>query len=206
MFAELRCACLSTVRWLRDFDLDLLVCVGAGEETNGWDRDAGGNLEQYGVAASFGGAGSGLPLSLTVASYLLESAAATADAFQSIAWDAEPDDCRSAGEDLAALAPRVGMLVMGDGSARRTPQSPGPYDERGANFDAENVRALTQPDPVALLAMNQSLADELWVAGRPAWQLLAGALTASPGRWTGRAIYDADPLGVGYAVIQLDRE
>ncbi len=58
--------------------------------------------------------------------------------------------------------------------------------------------------PLALLAIDPALADDLWVAGRPAWQVLAGALLASPGPWFSRIALASAPLGVGYVVVQLE--
>jgi hypothetical protein len=97
------------------------------------------------------------------------------------------------------------MLAMGDGSARRTLQSPGPYAPGAAGFDDEVKRALTAPDPEALLAIDPGLARELWVAGRAAWQVLAGAMLRSSAAWITELGHDADPLGVGYLVVSLKR-
>jgi hypothetical protein len=204
--ADLRDACSSAAGDLAEADLDVLVCVGAGHQTRRWGPDGGGSLRPFGVNVSLGGAESGLPLSLTLANYLLASASVTADGYQAIAADATSDECRSIGAGLAGLAARVGLLVMADGSARRTRHSPGPFDVRAESYDESVLSALTAPDPEALLALDPGLADELWVAGRPGWQALAGAVLASPGRWTGVTRYAEAPLGVGYVVVQLDRE
>jgi hypothetical protein len=206
LLADLRAAAFAAVGELRDGDLDLLLCVGGGEAGADWGPDGGGSLRGYGVGASFGGAESGMPLSLTVADYLAESTGTSVDGFVSVAAAATPEDCAARGADLAGSAPRVGLLVMADGSARHTRQSPGPFDERAVAYDAAVLTALTAPDPDALLALDPELSTELWVGGRPAWQVLAGALLASPGRWVGVTRYAQAPLGVGYAVVRLDRE
>ncbi|NUR92722.1 MAG: hypothetical protein HOY71_52355, partial [Nonomuraea sp.] len=41
-------------------------------------------------------------------------------------------------------------------------------------------------------------AERLWVGGRPALQVLAGA--AGEGRYTGGLLFDEAPYGVGYFV------
>jgi hypothetical protein len=107
------------------------------------------------------------------------------------------------GEKVAAADLRVGVLAMGDGSAKRSARAPGYLDERAGPFDAEVARALGEPDPSWLAHHLAPVAcAELWVAGRPAWQFLAGAATQTP-RATGiaaRLHYDAAPYGVGYFV------
>jgi hypothetical protein len=203
--ADLRTACLDAVARLRNAEPDVLLCVGAGPQTRSWGPDAGGTLSSFGVDVGFGGSETGLPLSLTIAAYLLmEAGVRTCDGFYSIAQSASPDACRSLGADLAEKADRVVLLVMGDGSARRTNRSPGPFDERADAFDADVLRALTGPDPQALLDIDPEPADDLWVAGRPAWQVLAGALHASPVNWVRPIAYSSAPLGVGYFVVQLE--
>ena len=182
---------------------DLLVCVGSGPVTRSWGAAAGGDLRPYGVDESFGGSERGLPLSLTIAAYLLgEAAGASADVFQSVAAGATPQISGEIGSSLASTADRVAMLVMGDGSAKRSPAAPGYLDPRAEPFDASVVSALAGANADALLALQPTLAEDLWVAGRPAWQVLAGAIRAS-GPMTGRVLYDGAPLGVGYFVVQL---
>ncbi|NKY14256.1 hypothetical protein HGA06_08790, partial [Streptomyces somaliensis DSM 40738] len=109
-----------------------------------------------------------------------------------------PERCAAVGRELAARAPRVALLVMGDGSARRTVKAPGYLDERAAGFDERAARALGAADTAALAALDARLAYELKAAGRASWQVLAGAAhTASP---EGRLLHDSAPYGVGYLV------
>ena len=67
---------------------------------------------------------------------------------------------------------------MGDGSARRSASAPGYLDERAAPFDETVERAVRAGDLPAIAALDPVLATDLLAAGRPAWQALAGALTA----------------------------
>jgi aromatic ring-opening dioxygenase LigB subunit len=101
------------------------------------------------------------------------------------------------GRDLVAGDERVALLVMGDGTARRSVSAPGYVDERAEGFDAAVAAALKTADADALLALDPHLGDELLVAGRVAWQVLAGA--AGNG-CTGELLYDEAPYGVGYFV------
>ena len=98
-----------------------------------------------------------------------------------------------------ALAASDGLLVMGDGSARRTEKAPGWLDERAAGFDAGVSAALASGDPEQLRRLDQDL-------GRRA----AGCRRSRPGerppgcwrarRWDGAVSYDDAPYGVGYFV------
>jgi hypothetical protein len=72
-------------------------------------------------------------------------------------------------------APRVAMLAMGDGPARRAVGIEGAPDPEVERYDAEVAAALAGADPVRLAGLAPALDDELVVAGRAAWQVLAGA-------------------------------
>jgi hypothetical protein len=53
----------------------------------------------------------------------------------------------------------------------------------------------------ALLALDGALATELMATGRPAWQVLAGAMAGRRPSCVVR--YDDDPFGVAYLVASL---
>jgi aromatic ring-opening dioxygenase LigB subunit len=116
-----------------------------------------------------------------------------------IASTATAATCEGVGRGIAVSSARVGLIVMGDGSACRGDKSPGYADPRAEAFDVSVTKALAAGDPEALLAIDAGLADELLVAGRPSWQVLAGAALAS-GRFRGTVGYDAAPYGVQYTV------
>jgi hypothetical protein len=99
----------------------------------------------------------------------------------------------------------VGLLAMGDGSARRSRRAPGQLDERAAGFDAEAERALRRGDLDALLAISPALARELLAGGRPVWQVLAGAMRpAGPAVPAAEILYADAPFGVAYTVAFLE--
>jgi hypothetical protein len=93
------------------------------------------------------------------------------------------------------------LLVVADGSAKRTLKAPGGFDPRAAAFDAGVVAALGAADSAALAALDDELADELWVAGTAAWS----AVAALPGDWRAEVLYADAPHGVGYAVATWAR-
>lgn len=102
--------------------------------------------------------------------------------------------------DTVNSAARQAMLVLGDGSASRTPQAPGHFDERAEPYDAAVARALATADTAALAALDPDLSRALHVAGLPAWKLLADAATASGVEYDAELLYDEAPYGVGYFV------
>jgi hypothetical protein len=186
---------------------DLVVVVGAAPQVGPCDPQARGSLAPYGVDLQVGrGTGEiSLPLSLTLGLWLLDGTAPDVPRLLfGVPTDTEPSRCAALGATLADRATRVALLVMGDGSARRSRKGPGYLDERAAGFDAAVEAALAAPDPQALLDLDADLADELLVAGRAAWQVLAGAALArqSSGATAlgGHVSYAAAPYGVCYLV------
>lgn len=198
----LRTACDEAVARLLEAEHDLLVVVGAAPAVGPFPSGAWGSLRAYGgkVDVPAGDGEPTLPLSLTIGQWLLGRSAAVGAAeplLFGVAPDAEPQRCLVLGETLAGRARRVAMLVMGDSSGRRTPK-PGYLDERAEPFDDLVAAALRDGNPEALAAVDADLADELLAAGRPAWQVLAGA--ASGREWEGAVTYAAAPYGVAYLV------
>ncbi|MFG3498157.1 class III extradiol dioxygenase subunit B-like domain-containing protein [Streptomyces sp. NPDC047928] len=143
-----------------------------------------------------------LPASLAVGAWLLGRARWAGAPVEGLAVDERlaPDRCAETGRELAARAPRVALLVMGDGSACRTVKAPGYLDERAAGFDARAARSLGSADVAALAAIDADLAYELKAAGRAPWQVLAGAGEAAGESLEGRLYYEDAPYGVGYTV------
>ena len=164
-------------------------------------------MRGFGVEVSFGGARDVLPMSLTIGAYLLDAAGWTGTRkYVAIYEHAAADDAAMIGSTLTDDDTDVALLVIGDGSAKRSLASPGYFDERASTFDAAVVAALSGPDPAVLLSLDPALSDELWVAGRVAWQALAGAARTTYQQHTGSTIsasvrYDEAPYGVGYFVV-----
>ncbi|MFF2848614.1 class III extradiol dioxygenase subunit B-like domain-containing protein [Streptomyces sp. NPDC058001] len=225
----LRAACDEAVRAVLAADPELVVVVGpapasasaaaSGTGAVTYEQGTPGTFRPYGVAldVSLGKPGSGtpddrLPPSLAVGAWLLDRAGWSGP----VRGVQVPDGMERAanaatGADLARLADRVGLLVMGDGSARRSLKAPGYLDERAAEVDARIAAALIAADVGAdvdvdldvdsgdfLAALDADLARDLMISGRSPWQVLRGAST---GDLTGRLLYDEAPYGVGYFVV-----
>jgi hypothetical protein len=210
---ELRSACARAVRALLASRPELVVVIGADPASARparWSDGDGGSMAGYGLDLVVPLAGAvrpgrcGMPLSVTVGAWLLArfghpgdrlgfTVPAGADATELAGWAAE----------LADLADRLGVLVAGDGSARRSVAAPGYVDPRAAGFDAAVAAALAGADAAALRELDPRLGADLLAAGVPAWRLaghLAAAAGAAPGTLSGELLHDAAPYGVGYLV------
>jgi hypothetical protein len=102
------------------------------------------------------------------------------------------------GGRAASVSDEESVLVVGNGSARRTDASPGPFDPRAVPFDEALGAALRTPDPHALRAVDRRVSDELWAdTGRFAElaDLLRDASLAG-------VDYDDAPYGVQYWVMR----
>ncbi|WP_264925035.1 class III extradiol dioxygenase subunit B-like domain-containing protein [Streptomyces sp. A012304] len=206
-----RAACSEALAVLAAARPDRLVVVGPAEEPacGAYPEGARGSFRGFGVdlAVRLGRGGGDtaseereLPPSLAVAAWLLERAGWSHAPVEGlgVAEPLAPERCVGIGRDIGRRAGRVALLVMGDGTARRTLKGPGYLDERAAPFDAEIARALGTADVAALTALDVESARELMVAGRAPWQVLAGA--AEDAGLTGTLLYDDAPYGVGYMV------
>jgi hypothetical protein len=195
--AGLRAVCEAAVREALEVAPDRVVVVGGADTTAAWDPATPVDGSPYGGPDSGRPAGSRprLPLSLMVGRDLVDWSGDLA--VQAVSADASPKDCAVLGGELVAEK-RTALLVMGDGSARRGLKAPGYVDERALAYDAEVTGALSRADAAALSALDRELAADLLVAGRSAWQVLAGALGGRPA--AGRLLHADDPFGVLYIV------
>jgi hypothetical protein len=99
---------------------------------------------------------------------------------------------------LRDLPGPVGLLAMGDGSARRSVQAPGYLDEGAAPFDATVAKALAAGDAAVLGALDAAEGQRLLATGVPTWRAVGAALAGRD--VTARLLLDVAPFGVGYLV------
>src|ERR1700691_4178056 len=170
-------ACDAATLGLAAAEPDVIVVVGGAATTAAYERSAAGSLRDFGVGYAVGTGEPVLPLSLTVGSWLLRRAGLDGSRarVQAVARDTAVADCLLMGAELAMQAPRVALLAMGDGPARRAVGIEGAADPEVERYDAEVAAALAGADPVRLAGLVPALDEELVVAGRAAWQVLAGA-------------------------------
>ncbi|SEE13353.1 hypothetical protein SAMN05428954_1858 [Streptomyces sp. 2112.3] len=204
----LRAACLDAIGVLAAARPDRLVVLGPSDEAGRgpYPQGASGSFRGFGVdlEVRLGAAETvperELPPSLAVGAWLLSRTDRAEAAVEGlgVATSLPRDRALSAGREIAASAPRVALLVMGDGSACRTVKAPGYFDERAEAFDAAAARALGTADTEALAALDEEPAAALQASGRACWQVLAGA--AEDAGLSGRLLGDQAPYGVGYFV------
>jgi len=117
---------------------------------------------------------------------------------RAVPTDMPPANCLRLGAELAGLAPRVALLAMGDASARKAVGVHGVADPAADCYDAEAAAALAAADTGRLARLDPALDDELMIAGRAAWQVLAGAADGAALR--GRLRCAVAPYDVSYLV------
>ncbi|GAA3124261.1 hypothetical protein [Streptosporangium carneum] len=220
----LRTACAAALDALRDAAPDVIVAVGGADRAGVYGAGAAGSLAAWGADVRVGAGEPVLPLSLTIGRWLLEAAGLDAAEFHAVPFDASQETCAALGARLAEGHGRVAMLVTADGSACLTEKSPGYLDPRAMAYNTAIVEALSRAEAPSL---DPGEAAELWVAGRAALQVLAGAgagagagvsagagsgagagskAGAGAGVLRGEILYDDAPYGVGYFVATLVRE
>lgn len=96
--------------------------------------------------------------------------------------------------------PADGVLVVGNGSAKRSERAPGYLDERAAAFD-DDVRDALLTDASRLADLDRDLARELW-ADVDGLIRLGRELEVDPA--SVRVDYDDDPYGVQYWVLRME--
>jgi hypothetical protein len=205
---ELRQACLDAVTVLVRAEPEVIAVVGVAGERRSWDP--AGRLDRGAFAPALsqpapgqpGGPPERLPVPLGLAGLLLDQAGHDGHReLHSVTQDETADQCAGLGAQLAGQRERVGLLVMADGSARRTLKAPGYLDERSIPFDVAVESAIRAGDLAALLRIDAGLARALMATGRPAWQVLAGA---AGGLRADCAIGYCDaPFGVAYLVATV---
>ncbi len=186
--AALRESCDAAVAALLDQEPDRVVVIGSGSLAKDLDESAGGTFAGFGLDLHVGGHTEELSLSLTIGAWLLARAG----------WVGP----RTYSTGTPSTEGRVALLVMADGSAKRTTESPGYFDERAIAYDEHVAAALAAGDAGALAGLDLDLAADLWAAGAPALRSL-GQMTKDA-TITAQLRENVAPFGVGYWVASWD--
>ncbi len=205
-------AAARAVAGLAEAQPEVIVVAGGGAAEREYGADASGGLHAFGVGVTVGAGDPVLPLSLTVGRWLLEHvgvldrggipAGGVPVVFQEVARSAAAGDCLKLGRIIADRAPRVALLAMGDACARPAREASGVPDPDAQDYDWEVAEALAAADARWLARLDPALDEELVVAGRAAWQVLAGA--AGGHRMQGRLLCMSAPYGVTYLVASWE--
>ena len=198
--ARLRGAALTAVRELVADPPDLVVVTGTADRTADWPTEARANLHAYG--ASLPPPAAVAPLSVGIGALLLDLCGYSgAVQLQTVHTGSSIAECAVLAAQAAQSATRVGMVVVADGSARRTVKAPGYFDPRAEPYDAAVAQAIRSGELSRLHDLDPVLADELMASGWAALQVLGAAF--GPDRPRTTIHYDEAPYGVGYLVASL---
>jgi hypothetical protein len=179
---SLRLACMVAIGQLLAAATDRVMIIGS----HGRDRGLRGYAP--GVADL---PETELPLALAIGDWLLDRVGCTIErVFLPVG---APAPVQMRGDRSTAL------LVMGDGSARRSLKGPGYLDPRAKPFDDAVVAALADGETKPLAELDPELAAQLLVAGAPAWRAAAD-LIGTDTAWRGEIHYADAPFGVMYVV------
>ena len=195
----LRAACADAVTALLGTAPEVVVVVGPGAEPGTrFGPGDGADLRGYGVDLEFPfdgrvrAGGRRLPLAHAVGGWLLDEAS-----FAGTRVGVGP---AGLGQLLRDLPAPVGVLAMGDGSARRTVKAPGYLDPAAEPYDAVVSTALAAGDAAALAGLDAVAGERLLVAGVHTWRAVGAAFTGR--QVTARLRYDGAPFGVAYPVAE----
>lgn len=184
-----------------------LVLIGTGHTSRTHSSLARGTLAGYGVPVDLALGQTSptgpleLPLSLTVGAWLVR--AALGPDSRAIGVSVGPDWDDAWDHEFTRLTTEhgeVALVVMGDGSARRSTTAPGYLDERAGEFDAEVARAMVSGTGAAFQPehLDPGLGERLLAAGRAVWEVAGRALEGR--EYDAQLLYDSAPYGVGYFV------
>ncbi len=199
----LRDACDTAVLGLTQVVPDRIVVLGASDdptldEVVAHAAGAVGSMAGHGVdlrvvlGEDDATIGATLPLSLTIGAWLLRRAGWDGGV---IALELPPGADPDVGRTLGEMPARIGLLVIGDGSARLSTGAPG-YVHLGARHWQDEVnRALGQGDAQALLALDPG---EQMAEGCAAWRVAAASV--GDGRVQVPSSFVEERYGVGYVV------
>lgn len=193
----LRHACAGAVAAMLASGPDVVVVAGPGAPAGlrFGDGDAG-DLRGFGVDLElpFSGrvrpGGRRLPLAHLLGAWLLDQAG-----FAGTRVGVGPDDLPGL---VRSLPGPVGVLAMGDGSARRSLKAPGHLDPAAQPFDDAVAEALGRGNAAALAALDADEGQRLLAAGVPVWRAVGAALADRP--VVARLHTASAPFGVGYLV------
>ena len=109
------------------------------------------------------------------------------------------------GSTLQEPTSATSLIVMGDGSAKRTEKAPGYIDDRAMSFDSQVQQIFEDSSLDQLANLDPKLGQELWVAGVEPWRTVGSWVEESGSQWKLQEFHFEDPYGVAYFVASFAR-
>ena len=177
-----------------------LVVVAVGDTTREWGLDAPSGAARFTTGQVLEGA---LPTGLEIGRMFAPLGWGEPIGLHSIAADAAPDECAALGREIAEMGP-VLLVLVADGPATLSEKAPGHLQPDAATFASSLSRAVASVDLTALADLDPQTCDRLWMRGRPALQVLAGAAAGvtPKSELRGHLIADEAPFGVQYLIAR----
>ena len=202
--AALRAACSDALGRVLAVEPEAIVVLGAGPDDGAYGPGDAGDLLGYGVPVRVGFDGpptigaARLPLAHTLGAWLLDEAGFSGQRVGLSSGTTSPRLRTARADDR-----RSALLVMGDGSARRTEKSPGWFSPDAIIFDETVTAVLASGDGQALLDLDVTLGEQVLAAGLRSWQTAGEILAGVP--MIGQVHYAQAPFGVFYVVASWVR-
>lgn len=175
-----------------------VLVIGAAPAAAVYGPGDAGDLLGYGIDVRLSFAGpptsgaAGLPMPHALGAWLLDEAGFAGERL------GLPADSMAAQGASALVRGRWAMLVMGDGSACRTEQSPGWYEPDAIPFDDVVTASLAEGEAKPLLELDEAVGARVLASGTTAWRTAGQILL---GTTVDAHLHYADaPFGVCYLV------
>lgn len=205
---ELRAACVAAVEWLGE-DVTVVAepqgvrvaeALGVSPGLGGARRQGSSLLDQRGGGLDGGfEQPSGQPRAAPWRGEVDTSVTPGHRRLRSVVLPYQTVAGATSSTSVGNTSPGSSVLVVANGSARRSEKAPGHLDGRAAAYDSELEKALRAGDVDALRALDPGLAQDLMVGNVAGFARLGELLT--PGL-APEVDYADDPFGVQYWVMR----
>ena len=166
---------------------DVIVVVAEGDHTEMFDNSAAMHLHRLGGMHrdDYAPGARILPIPLAIGAALLRDVGWLGPThYQLLDASTSAVEAAKAGRELADVEPRVGLLLLGNGSACTTPKAPGSFHPQAQEFNTEFVRAITEGDMSSILAWSAEQFAEQLSDVRVPLQVMTGAVGGKSWPWS----------------------
>jgi len=178
---------------------DVIVVVAEGDHTEMYDNSAAMHLHRLGGMHrdDYAPGARILPIPLAIGAALLRDVGWLGPThYQLLDASTSAVEAAKAGRELADVEPRVGLLLLGNGSACTTPKAPGSFHPQAEAFNAKLVRVIEAGDLETIREWTPgSFVDQLSDVRVPL-QVMAGAVDGKSWPWS--ISFAEDVQGVFY--------